>query len=184
MRRHPRTLIALVAVAGASVLGGCTDPYAHQASTSAGQEAGSPGEPPAPPPSPSSAERLADAQPTAQAALERFAYLYSNWTYRTLAHDQQALAASAVGPARLSEQQAAAASRTDSTIRRAHVTNHGQLLAVSPDKTRPGWWVIVTREQTTGTGEYEALPANDHVTVAQVTRVPGGWAVSQWQPQS
>jgi hypothetical protein len=183
MNRRPSILIALVVLASVGVLAGCTDPYAHTAPASAGQEAGSPGEPTPPPPTRAGTAQAADVQPTPQAALERFASLYSNWTYRTLARNQQTLAAISVGPARLAEQQAAATSRTDSTIRRAHVANHGQLLAISPAKRRPGWWVIVTREQTTGSGEYEALPANDHVTLAQVSRVRGGWAVQQWQPQ-
>lgn len=186
MRRRPlRILFALAVVTAAgSVLAGCTDPYAHQASTLAGQETGSPGEPTAPPAIPAGAERPAETQPNAQAALERFANLYTNWTYRTLTADQRTLAAIAVGPARLTEQQAATASRADNTISRAHLANHGELLAVSPEKTRPGWWVIVTREQTTGGGEYEALPANDHVILAQTVRLRAGWAVQQWQPQN
>lgn len=183
MHRHPKILIALAILATACVLTGCTDPYAHTAPTPAAQEAGSPGEPTPPPPTSAGAKQAADVRPTSLAALERFAGLYSNWTYRTLARDQQTLAAISVGPARVAEQQAAAASRADSTLRRAHVANHGQLLAISASKTRPDWWVIVTREQTTGDGEYEALPASDHVTLAQVVRVLGGWAVSQWQPQ-
>jgi hypothetical protein len=88
-----------------------------------------------------------------------------------------------VGPARLAEQQAAATSRADSTITRARLSNHGQLLAVSPDLARHGWWILVTREQTTGGGEYEGLAASDHVTLVQLAAVNGGWAVSLWLPQ-
>lgn len=180
---RPKILIALAILATACVLTGCTDPYAQTAPAPADQEAGSPGEPTPPPPTSASSEQAADVQPTPLAALERFASIYCNWTYRTLTRDQQTLAAISVGPARVAEQQAAAASHADSTIRRAHVANHGQLLAVSPDKARSGWWVIVAREQTTGNGEYEALPATDHVTLARVSRVRGGWVVQQWQPQ-
>jgi hypothetical protein len=88
-----------------------------------------------------------------------------------------------VGPARLAEQQAAATSRADSTITRARLSNHGQLLAVSPDLARHGWWILVTREQTTGGGEYEGLAASDHITLVQLAAVNGRWAVSLWLPQ-
>jgi hypothetical protein len=45
-------------------------------------------------------------------------------------------------------------------------------------------WVIVTREQTGGDTQYEGLPAAYHVTLAQLARVPDGYAVSQWLPQN
>ena len=58
------------------------------------------------------------------------------------------------------------------------------MLGVSPDLARSGWWVLVTREQTAGSGEYEGLAASDHVTLVQLAAVNGGWAVTQWLPQS
>ena len=45
-------------------------------------------------------------------------------------------------------------------------------------------WTIVTREQTSGAGEYEGLPAAYHVTLAKLAAVGGGYAVSEWLPQS
>ncbi len=45
-------------------------------------------------------------------------------------------------------------------------------------------WVIVTREQTGGDTQYEGLPAAYHVTLAKLASVPGGYAVSEWLPQS
>lgn len=44
--------------------------------------------------------------------------------------------------------------------------------------------MLVTREQTAGSGEYEGLAASDHVTLVQLAAVNGGWAVTQWLPQS
>ena len=44
--------------------------------------------------------------------------------------------------------------------------------------------MIVTREQTGGDTQYEGLPAAYHVTLAQLASVPGGYAVSEWLPQS
>jgi hypothetical protein len=45
-------------------------------------------------------------------------------------------------------------------------------------------WVIVTRETTTGEGDYAGLPPTDHVTDAQVEHTPHGFVVSAWSPQS
>jgi hypothetical protein len=121
---------------------------------------------------------------TPQRALADFAQRYINWTYRTLTADQKTLAAMAVGAARLAEQQAAARSNADTTITRVHIWNRGQVLGTAPDLTRPATWVIVTRERTGGSSEYEGLPASYHVTLAQLANVPGGYAVEQWLPQS
>ena len=87
-----------------------------------------------------------------------------------------------VAAARLAEQQAAASSRADTTITRGHIYNSGEILSIAPDASRPGTWVIVTREQTGGDTQYEGLPASYHVTLAQLAHVPGGYAVSQWSP--
>jgi hypothetical protein len=44
--------------------------------------------------------------------------------------------------------------------------------------------VVVTREQTSGQGDYVGLPATDHVTIAQVEHTPRGWVISSWSPQN
>ena len=89
-----------------------------------------------------------------------------------------------VGAARLAEQQAAASSEADTTIARGHIWNSGQIVSIATRPRRRGTWVIVTREQTGGDTEYEGLPAAYHVTLARLARVPGGYAVSEWLPQS
>ena len=183
-----RTVIgALSTLILGCTLTGCTNPYAP--TTPPGTQTPSAsvqntGEPPAPsPPSPTTQAPL-DVQRTAQSAILQFARLYANWNYRTLTRDQLALAAMSVGAARLAEQQAASSSHADGTIGRAHLANRGEVLGVSEDLTREGWWTLVTREQTSGGGEYEGLTATDHVTLIQLAAVNSGWAVSQWLPQS
>jgi hypothetical protein len=187
MRRQHPTLSAVAILAVTILLSGCTDPYtAKQQPTRASRATGvqNTGEPAAPPPAPAAGQSVVDAQSTPQNAISLFARLYANWSYATLTHDQLTLAAMSVGTARLAEQQAAASSRADSTLSRARLSNQGQVLGVSPDLARSGWWIVVTREQTTGSGEYEGLPATDHVTLVQLAAVNGGWAVSLWLPQT
>jgi hypothetical protein len=119
-----------------------------------------------------------------RSAVERFAAAYINWSYRTLAADQQHLAASAVGEARAGELQARQQTERDSALARGRVFNAGRVVAVAQVNGAPAdEWVCVTREQTGGEGEFAALAAAYHVTLATVGRVPGGWAVSSWQPE-
>lgn len=180
--RRARRLIPLAMLA-VLALAGCSDPY----TATAPHEQGSvqaPGEPAAPPPGPAGSQAPADVQASPRSALLQFARRYSNWTYQSLSADQRGLAAISVGAARLAERQAAAASAADQTLRAARIVNRGQVLGITRDLARPGWWVIVTREQTSGHGEYEALPASIHVTLAKPVRVREGWVVGQWLPQT
>lgn len=170
-----------VVLAGALLLAGCANPDLHPP---VAQLTGSAGEPDAPPPPAPSSEAPAAAQPTPQKALARFATAYINWNYETLHAAQERLAASAVGVARSTELLSAVQSRADGTLRRARVWNRGRVLSIGPDRSRAGAWVVVTEERTGGRGEYDGLPAGDHVTLARVARVPDGWAVSSWEPQS
>lgn len=174
--------LALAAV----TLAGCTNPDAPTASPSSPASASpqNAGEPPAPAPPSASTQAPADVQPTPTKALEAFARLYTNWTYLTLSSDQQTLAAMSVGAARLSEREAAASSRDDTTIARGRIYNRGETISVAPDLARGETWIVVTREQTGGDTQYEGLPAAYHVTVATLARVSGGYAVAQWLPQS
>jgi len=184
-RTSSRILTVTVAVTLALVASGCSNPDATGAgqaqSPSAAQNAG---EPPAPPPATASGQAPTHVQATPQQALAAFAQLYTNWSYKTLSATQRTLAAMAVGPARLAERQAAATSAADSTIPQGHIENTGQLVGVARDLSRPGLWVIVTREQTSGSTQYEGLPASYHVTLARVQPVAGGWSVEEWLPQS
>jgi len=175
--------IALLAVTLTLAGAGCANPDAPARQTPAGQTQ-NPGEPPAPAPPTARSQAPTDVQDTPAQALAAFAATYVNWDYRTLTHRQRTLASISIGPARLAEQQAAATSAADSTIQQAQIHNSGQLASLAPDRARPGLWVIVTREQTSGASQYEGLPASYHVTLARLGRVPGGWAVSEWLPQN
>jgi hypothetical protein len=44
--------------------------------------------------------------------------------------------------------------------------------------------VIVTREQTTGTGSDHDLPDELHITLATTAHTGQGWVISRWSPQT
>ncbi|MHB1836021.1 MAG: hypothetical protein ACYCXW_13750 [Solirubrobacteraceae bacterium] len=189
-RRAPRTRAGRRAGGAALSLGlcalslaGCSNPYAS-ATAGQPQRIQSAGEAKAPAPASAESQQPARVQKTPRRAILQFAERYSNWTYKTLSRDQQVLAAIAVGAARLTEQRAAAASHADSTLARGKIENHGKVLAISHDLHRHGWWLIITSEQTSGTGQYEALPESDHVSLAKLARLHGGYAIEEWLPQS
>lgn len=183
--RHAHRLMLLLAVLLAVVsVAGCSNPDAPAASSPSRVSPANRGEPPAPRPVSPESQNPAQVKASPQAALAYFARLYINWSYRTITADQRLLAAISVGQARIGERQAAASSEADATLRRSRVWNHGQVISVAPDRARSGWWVIVTRERTGGSGEYEGLPAALHVTLARLARVRGGYAVERWSPQS
>jgi hypothetical protein len=187
MRRHAmKALIPVCLLLATVALTGCSNPDAPSAeqSTTSSSSPQNPGEPTAPAPLTPAAQAPAGVQLTPAKALAAFSQLYTNWTYRTLSANQQTLAGMSVNPARLVEQQAAVSSEADTTITRGHIYNTGQIVSIATDLAHPNMWVIVTREQTGGDTQYEGLPAAYHVTLAQLARVPDGYAVSQWLPQN
>lgn len=122
---------------------------------------------------------------TPQQALERFAQLYINWNASSVRTHQLALAAISVGAARLTSEQAAAHVQVDAAIGQDSISNSGQVVSMARGTgSAHGYWVIVTRERTSGARRYSHLPAQLHVTYARVTMAGGGWVVSSWQPQS
>lgn len=187
VRQLTRILVAVMLAAAAPVLAACGLAN-RQGTPSAGSTASTPaqanpGEQEGSAPPQRQAAPLAPAA-SPQSAVERFADGYINWSYETLAADEQHLAASAVGEARASELQARQQTERDSALARGHVFNTGTVVTVAPVKGAGGdVWACVTREQTGGQGEYTALAAAYHVTLATVTRVPGGWSVRSWRPE-
>ena len=110
----------------AIVLGacGCSNPYAAK---SGGAAAGAStvqnvGEPAAPVPRQDGAAGVFEPQATPRGSILRFARVYANWSYRSLAREQALLASMSVGAARLAERQAAASTRADGTLARARVS--------------------------------------------------------------
>jgi hypothetical protein len=191
----------LTLTAAAAAIAGCgiSNPYQHTAgtttstststSTSTASSPGAnpaqnPGEPPAPPPPAPASQAPASVRSTPAGAIAQYANLYMNWTWRTLAAHERKLAALSVGAARLSEQQAAAAAISDSTIAQSRVYNNGQIISIAPSRTNTKQWVIVTREQTGGNSQYDGLQASYHITLAELAQLKnGGWTVSEWLPQ-
>ena len=122
---------------------------------------------------------------TPLAALGRYASLYENWRASGLIARQRQLASISLGQARAQALQAAASAAKDPQLTRSQVTNTGQLIAITPGRGAvAGEWVLVTRERTTGQGDYAGLPPTLHVIYARLTDQPDGWIVSSWQPQT
>jgi hypothetical protein len=119
---------------------------------------------------------------TAQAALERFAWLYVNWQMTQLPERARQLAALSVGQARA---QAHALATRARTLERYQVTNSGAVTAIAPGRGQEqGRWAIVTNETTSGTGPYSGLPATSHVTWATIAHTRRGYVVNGWYPAS
>ncbi len=125
------------------------------------------------------------AAPSPRAALRRYALAYTNWQAGTLVAHERQLAALAVGPARLAALQTAAALGGAGELVAHQVQNTGAVLAIAPGQgSARGRWVVVTQEQTIGTGAYAGLPSSLHVTLARIIPAGGGWVVWGWWPGS
>jgi hypothetical protein len=140
---------------------------------------------------PSSAEHRQDtasvsaARRTPGAALAHYADLYINWTASGVTATETVLASVSVGSARAEALQAAASYRHDNTLLKSQVRNSGTIVAITRGVgVAAGDWVVVTRETTTGRGDYQGLPSQLHVTYAQLNRTSTGWVISSWSPQS
>jgi len=121
------------------------------------------------------------ARATPAAALSRYARLYVNWSWQTVAAVEWRLAAVSVGQAHL--EALAAAAQPEPTLVRYAVENQGQVVAIGRGEgAERGKWAVITDEQTSGDGPYEGLPATSHVTWATVRRDGPGWVVSGWYP--
>jgi hypothetical protein len=119
--------------------------------------------------------------PSPQAALRRYALGYTNWQATSLPAHERQIASLAVGAARLAAEQTAASKSTAAQLASNHVENKGVVLAIAPGEgPARGQWIVVTQEQTTGTGPYAGLPPTLHVTLARTERLNQGWAVTEW----
>jgi hypothetical protein len=120
-----------------------------------------------------------------EVALTRYLLLYSNWTAANVAARQRQLAAISVGQARAQALQAAASLARDPELTKSAVSNTGTVVAITAGQgAAAGLWVLVTREQTTGRGDYAGLPPTLHVIFARLTATANGWVVTRWQPQN
>jgi hypothetical protein len=120
-----------------------------------------------------------------QAALMRYALVYTNWQASSLDANERDLASMAIGDARLAAEQTAASDSGTAALAADHVRNTGAVLAITPGQGPAlGRWVIVTLERTTGTGSYAGLPPSIQVALARIAFLHSGWVVSEWMPQS
>jgi len=196
--RHQPTLSVVLSLLGAAALAGCgiSDPYTAKqsdtTSTSAPVTTVTNADPaperggtiPAAARAVQSRVAVGAARQTPQAALERYARLYVNWTADRVVGIQRELASLSTGQARAQALQAAASYTRDQTLTQSNVANSGHLVAITSSVTSPRQWVLVTSEQTSGTGDYAGLPPTLHVIYAQATRISSGWVVSEWAPQN
>jgi hypothetical protein len=120
-----------------------------------------------------------------QAALLRYALLYTNWQAANLPTIERQLASLSVGAARLTAEQIAASGSAIAELAAHHVQNTGIVLAIAPGRgPATGQWFVVTQEQSAGTGPYAGLPATLHVTTASTEHLDQGWAISSWTPRT
>lgn len=120
-----------------------------------------------------------------QAALVRYALLYTNWRAASLVALERRLASLAVGAARLTAEQAGASRSAAGALAANHVQNTGVVLSIAAGRgPARGQWVVVTQEQSTGTGPYAGLPPTLHVTLARTERVNRSWVISEWSPRT
>jgi hypothetical protein len=122
---------------------------------------------------------------TPEAALRRYALAYTNWQAANLPAHEHELAMLAIGAARLAAEQTTASTSAIDELAADHVQNKGVILAITEGQgPARGQWIIVTLEQTTGSGVYAGLPPSPHITFARTTRLHGRWVVSSWTPQT
>jgi hypothetical protein len=123
--------------------------------------------------------------PSPQTALLRYGCLYTNWQAASLPTVERQLASLAVGPARLTVEQLAASASIVAELARNHVQNRGIVLAIAPGRgPAAGQWIVVTQEESTGTGPYAGLPPTLHVTLASTEHLEHGWVISSWIPRT
>jgi hypothetical protein len=127
------------------------------------------------------------AAPTAIQAIRAFVTAYINWTAPTVSADMRSLAERSTGQARAAMTLAAAETAGDYELRRGGIANTGVVEAVAPLSGHRDQYVVVTRESTnaTNTTVYQGLGPAWHVALATVQQLPGGgWALSDWQPET
>jgi hypothetical protein len=132
-------------------------------------------------------ETATGAAPTAIQAIRAFVTAYINWTAPTVSADMRSLAERSTGQARAAMTLAAAETAGDYELRRGGIANTGVVEAVAPLSGHRDQYVVVTRESTnaTNTTVYQGLGPAWHVALATVQQLPGGgWALSDWQPET
>jgi hypothetical protein len=174
---------ALAVAVTALTLAGCAPLAIHTTARPLAQAQATHEYPGPPPP----AQTVSGAAASPTAAIEAFADTYINWTAQTVVEQLRMLASDSIGQARSAMALAASQTAGDYELQRGGVQNTGTVEAVAPLRGQRNQYVVVTREQTSGTNTtaYEGLRPAWHLTLATVVPVaPGAWVVSGWQPES
>ena len=159
-----RHIALLVTVACAA--GGCQDPYRER--------------PAAAPTAPRPTAAPSSAPDTASA----FAKRWINWDWKTLAHQQRALARLAGGRLATRLRADADAAGRDETVARDKPANRGTVAAVSLEsKPRSARGLVITHERTYTSGHADLGGAHYRVYRVAISASHDGWTVTEWAPQ-
>jgi hypothetical protein len=207
-RRRRAVLAALIAVALASGLTGCSlrgaDPAKTMGSASAdrGSSAGAGSSGAASPsaaavvaranrthevPTPPGRQAVAGGWRSPTQAVYVFATQYINWNSQDVSARLRALARVSVGQARSAASAAASETASDNELKQGQIANTGVVEAIAPLLGHRYEYAVATRERTTAaaTDAYEGIAPAWHLTLATVTRLASGlWVLSDWQPEN
>jgi hypothetical protein len=192
----PMSRLALAAACVMLVLAGCavSDPYENHSArpTPAPRAPGNGGPPgesheagPAPVPAPVALPRRGGAR-SARSAAAAFARAWTNWSWRTIRTSGRARAALAAGELRRRVLQDTRAARTDRTLARDRIVNHGEVLAVDARvRGGVGTAYAVVRETNAADGIAVIGDTVMRVYRAELRRSSlGGWFVTAWEDAS
>ena len=179
-------LLAALAVAG------CKDPYSHDRTAPAypqktGPRVATPSDidQPAPPvKTPPQTERSGSGPNSARAAARSFAWRWANWSWRTAARQQRALARLADGHLARQLLANAESARIDAALARDKPGSRGAVAAVRLKVSAArAAGIVVTREQAL-TDEHTDLGGQRYrVYAVRLVHDRRRWEVSAWTPQ-
>ena len=157
--------IALLAIVASAAVG-CQDPYRER--------------PVATPTAPRPTAAPSSTADTARA----FAQRWINWDWKTLAHQQRALARLAGGRLAAGLRADADGAARDDTLARDKPANRGTVAAISLNPgQRSARGLVVTRERTYTNGHADLGGARYRVYRVTISASHDGWTVTEWAPQ-
>jgi hypothetical protein len=185
------TACRAAAFLAAIALAGCEDPYTHdraappRARTSPRVATPSDIDQPAPPAKTAPTTEGSGLRPnSARAAARSFAWRWANWSWRTAARQQRALARLADGDLARQLLANAESARIAATLARDKPGSRGAVVAAQlTARSRRAWGIVVTREQTL-TDEHPDLGGQRYrVYAVRLVYEWRRWEVSVWTPQ-
>jgi hypothetical protein len=179
------------ALLAALALAGCEDPYSHNRTAPPGARttprSASPSDidQPAPPAkTPPKTERTALRPSSARAAARSFAWRWANWSWRTAARQQRALARLADGDLVRQLLANAKSARIDAALARDKPGSRGTVAAVELKVSAArAVGIVVTREQALTDGSAELGGQRYCLYTVRLVHDRRRWEVSAWTPQ-